>query len=129
MSQLYGLFAGLFVCLPTWAAVTYLSTQTGLLIGLFLVTFFVVTTIYVNGDEMAERHKTLTKSLTDMEIIFFDQLKLLEAKIDTVHEATPTSQRRTSPLAESSGDLDKMLDMIERILNEHERDSRDRASR
>jgi len=129
VSQLYGLFAGLFVCLPTWAAVTYVSTQIGLLIGLFLVTFFVVTTIYVNGDEMTERHKTLTKSLTDMEIIFFDQLKLLEAKIDIVHEAAPASQSRTSPLAESSGDLDKMIDMIEHILNEHERDGRDRASR
>jgi hypothetical protein len=129
VSQLYGLLAGLFVCLPTWAAVTYVSTQIGLLIGLFLVTFFVVTTIYVNGDEMTERHKTLTKSLTDMEIIFFDQLKLLEAKIDTVYEATPASQSRTSPHAESSGDLDKMIDMIERILHEHERDSRDRASR
>lgn len=129
MSQLYGLFAGLFVCLPTWAAVTYVSAQTGLLIGLFLVTFFVVTTIYVNGDEMTERHKTLAKSLTDMEIIFFDQLKLLEAKIDIIHEATPALQSRHSPLAESSDDLDKMIDMIERILNEHERDSRDRASR
>jgi hypothetical protein len=129
VSQLYGLLAGLFVCLPTWAAVTYMSTQIGLLIGLFLVTFFVVTTIYVNGDEMTERHKTLTKSFTDMEIIFFDQLKLLEAKIDTVHEATPALPSRTSPLAESSDDLDKMIDMIERILHEHERDSRDRASR
>ena len=122
MSQLYGLFAGIFVCLPTWAALTYASTQVGLLVGLFLVTFFVVTTVYVNGDEMTERHKTLSRSLSDMEIIFFDQLKLLEAKIEAVQESTPPASSGAFVFDAPSGDLDKMIDMVERILNEHERE-------
>lgn len=122
MSQLYGLFAGIFVCLPTWAALTYASTQVGLLVGLFLVTFFVVTTVYVNGDEMTERHKTLSRSLSDMEIIFFDQLKLLEAKIEAVQESTPAAGSGAFGFDAPSGDLDKMIDMVEHILNEHERE-------
>jgi hypothetical protein len=122
VSQLYGLFAGIFVCLPTWAALTYASTQVGLLVGLFLVTFFIVTTVYVNGDEMTERHKTLSRSLSDMEIIFFDQLKLLESKIEAVQESTPPVRHNAFGFDAPSGDLDKMIDMVERILNEHERE-------
>jgi hypothetical protein len=88
-----------------------------------------VTTVYVNGDEMTERHKTLIKSLTDMEIIFFDRLKFLEAKIDTMHEVASVSSRAGASFAEDAGDLDKMIDMVEHILNEQEREGRDRASR
>jgi hypothetical protein len=101
---------------------TYASTQVGLLVGLFLITFFVVTTVYVNGDEMTERHKTLSRSLSDMEIIFFDQLKLLEAKIETVQESTPPAGSGAFVFDAPSGDLDKMINMVERILNEHERE-------
>lgn len=121
MSQLYGLFAGLFVCLPTWAAMTYVSAQVGLLVGLFLMTFFVVATVYVNGDEMSECYKKLTKTFTDMEIIFFDKLKTLESKIETSRDDVKPTDSETLRLEAAAGNLDKMINMVEHILNDHDR--------
>jgi hypothetical protein len=71
MSLFYGLAAGLFVSGSTWAAMTYISHIAGICLGLFLLTFFVVSTVYLTGDDLVERQRTLLKALTNTEVVFF----------------------------------------------------------
>ena len=118
MSQLYGLLAGFFVCASTWGGITYLSADIGWLVGVFLLVFFTTTTIYLNGDEVHERQKSLSKSLTDMEVIFLQQLKMIERKIDVVEQkcALQPSYRAEGP--DASQALEAVIRMVERILSD-----------
>jgi hypothetical protein len=114
MSQLYGLLAGVFVCVSSWGAMTYISEQVGWLIGVFLLMFFTVTTVYINGDEVNERQKNVSKSLSDMEIILFQKLKMIEQKIDYLEEKfgnEPAADTRS----EVQG-LDDIIGMVNQIL-------------
>lgn len=116
MSQLYGMLAGLFVCASTWGAMTYVSQEIGWLVGLFLLMFFTVTTIYINGDEMNERQKNVVKSLTSMEILFFERLKHIERKIDTLEAQAQGSPTHKPDAPRHQHELDTMINMVEQIL-------------
>jgi hypothetical protein len=121
MSQLYGLLAGLFVCVSTWGAMTYISEQVGWLIGVFLLIFFTVTTVYINGDEVNERQKNVSKSLSDMEIILFQKLKMIERKIDVLEEKLgkePAVDTRSEVQ-----ELDDMIGMVDHILTDRAEES------
>jgi hypothetical protein len=120
MSQLYGLLAGLFVCASMWGAMTYISDQVGLLVGVFLVIFFTVTTIYINGDEVNERQKGIVRSIADMEIIFAHKLKMIERKIDYLEDHATKKSFSTAGAASNSKELDDMIGMIEQILGNQE---------
>lgn len=118
MSQLYGLFAGLFVCASTWGAMTYLSTDIGWLVGVFLLVFFVTTTIYINGDEVQERQKSLLKSVTDMEIIVHQRLKMIERKIAGIEHVLTVRAPHRASTTDASHTLDSMIHMIDHILTD-----------
>lgn len=125
MSQLYGLLAGLFVCVSTWGAMTYVSVQVGWLVGVFLLIFFTVTTVYINGDEVNERQKNVIKALSDMEIIFFQKLKMIERKIDYLEEKSGNG-----PAADTGSEmqeLDDIIGMVDQILT-HQPKSRSTSS-
>ena len=114
MSQLYGLLAGIFVCASTWGAMTYVSEQVGWLRGVFLLMFFTVTTVYINGDEVNERQKHVSKSLSDMEIILFQKLKMIEQKIDYLEQKLgnePAAGARSEVQ-----ELDDIIGMVDQIL-------------
>jgi cell division protein FtsL len=109
MSQLYGVVAGLLVCLSSWAATTYISMLAGVLVGLFLLTFFTVSAIYLSGDELIERQKAATKALTDMEVIVFERLKDLDRKVSRLETAANGSHSRVE-------ELETLLAMVDEIL-------------
>jgi hypothetical protein len=112
MAQIYGVLAGLFVCLGTWAATAYVSALTGLLVGLFLLTFFAVSSIYLTGDEIMERQKTFATTLMKLEAGWSERLAGVEHRVQDL-ESTPT------PRAEWEADtqaLDALLQQLDRIL-------------
>jgi hypothetical protein len=124
MSQFYGLLAGLFVCASTWGAMTYISEQVGWLTGVFLLVFFTVTTVYINGDEVNERQKSVVRSLADMEIIFFEKLKMIERKIDYLEEKLTAGQSTPLKSAPHVQELDDMIGMVEQILEDRNNQER-----
>jgi hypothetical protein len=116
MSQLYGLLAGLFVCLATWAVTVYVTELAGLLVGLFLLTFFAVSTIYLTGDELVERQKASTKALVDMEVIFFEKLKDIEYKISHLEARSGAGPTHTATAESDMQTLNAMLRTLDTIL-------------
>jgi hypothetical protein len=116
MSQLYGLLAGLFVCLATWVATVYVTEFAGLLVGLFLLTFFAVSTIYLTGDELMERQRAFSKVLVDMEGTFFERLKDIEYKIGHLVAPVPTESTTASVAEPDEQTLNAMLETLDAIL-------------
>jgi hypothetical protein len=129
MSHLYGFLAGLFVCASVWGAMTYISDQAGLLVGVFLVIFITVTTVYIHGDEVNEHQKGIIRSLTDMEIIFFDKLKMIERKIDYLEDHVTKTSLPTAQSASNSKEIDDMIGMIEQILGNQEAEEKVREAK
>jgi hypothetical protein len=118
MSQLYGLLAGLFVCASSWGVMTYVSQEVGWLVSLFLLMFFTVTTVYINGDEMHVRQKNLIKSFTDMEANLCEKLKYIEQKIDSLERKGVDGDADKPEAAAHPQELDSMIHMLEQILEE-----------
>ena len=120
MSQLYGLLAGLFVGLATWAATVYVSALAGLCVGLFLLTFFAVSTIYLTGDELIERQKIFSKALVDLEMILLARFTTLEEKVSSLEtrpEAAPPVARAQPADIQA---VDAMLRTLDNILEAKE---------
>jgi hypothetical protein len=121
MSQLYGLLAGLFVCASSWGVMTYVSQEVGWLVGLFLLVFFTITTVYINGDEMQVRQKNLIKSFIDMEANLCKQLKYIEQRIDFPERKGVDGDAGKPEAAAHQQELDSMIHMVEQILEEARR--------
>jgi hypothetical protein len=120
MSQLYGLLAGLFVGLATWAATVYVSELAGLCVGLFLLTFFAVSTIYLTGDDLLARQKVFSKALVDLEMILLDRFTTLEEKVGNL-EAMPGGHSPVDSVTEPDVQaVDAMLHTLEAILEAKE---------
>ena len=120
MSQLYGLLAGLFVGLATWAATVYVSQLAGLCVGLFLLTFFAVSTIYLTGDDLLERQKVFSKALVDLEMILLDKFKALEGKVSNL-ETMPGDLPPIASAAEPDIQaLNAMLHTLDTLLETKE---------
>ncbi len=118
MSQLYGIGAGLCVCLPTWIATRYISEQVGLLVGLFLVTFFVVSTLATHSDERMEQHQILTKAVTGMQVHVVAICKALEGRTEAWQETVTPADGMAGRSAYTAEDLDKMIGMVAGILDD-----------
>jgi hypothetical protein len=128
MSLFYGLAAGLFVSGSTWAAMTYISHIAGICLGLFLLTFFVVSTVYLTGDDLVERQRTLLKALTNTEVVFFERLKDLDGKMNKL--AAPAQGRRASePVPDQVQALDTLLTTLDGILSASDTSSSPQALR
>lgn len=115
MSLFYGLCTGFVVCLPSWLVLRYISIEAGMLVGLFLVTFLLVMTIYANSDEHTERHHKVVESVTNTERVLLDAMRWIEVKIDTLPESLVPAQSLPN-------DLDNSLEMLRRILDDPETD-------
>ena len=116
MSLFYGLAAGLFVSASTWAAMTYVSHLAGLCLGLFLLTFFVVSAVYLTGDDLIERQKMLLKALTNTEVVFFERLKDIDYKVNRLVASLPAG-RSAGPEASHAQALDTLLTSLDGILS------------
>jgi hypothetical protein len=113
MSYLYGLFAGFVVCLPSWLVLRYLSVEAGVLVGLFLMTFFFVATTYAHSDEYTERHSKIVESIENTERVILDAIRWTEVRIDALPESL-------APIQSPPNGLEKSLEMLHRILDEPE---------
>jgi hypothetical protein len=128
MALFYGLAAGLFVSASTWAAMTYISHLAGICRGLFLLTFFVVSAVYLTGDDLVERQRTLLKALTNAEVVFFERLKDLDYKMNRL--AAPTQGRRAAePGSDHVQTLDTLLTTLDGILSATDTSSSPQAIR
>ena len=116
MSLFYGLAAGLFVSASTWAAMTYVSQLAGICLGLFLLTFFVVSAVYLTGDDLIERQKMLLKALTNTEVVFFERLRDIDYKINRLVASLP-ADRPVGPEARHAQALDTLLPSLGDILS------------
>jgi hypothetical protein len=116
MSLFYGLAAGLFVSASTWAAMTYVSQLGGICLGFFLLTFFVVSAVYLTGDDLIERQKMLLKALTNTEVVFFERLRDIDSKINSLMAPAPAG-RPPGPEAEHAQTLDTLLVSLDDILS------------
>ena len=116
MSLFYGLAAGLFVSASTWAAMTYVSQMGGICLGFFLLTFFVVSAVYLTGDDLIERQKMLLKTLTNTEVVFFERLRDIDAKVNSLVPSPPAG-RPPEPEAEHGQTLDTLLVSLDDILS------------
>lgn len=115
MSLFYGFAAGLFVSGSTWAAITYISHLAGICLGLFLLTFFVVSAVYLTGDDLIDRQKTLLKALTNTEVVFFERLKDIESRVNRL--ATSASLGRVPEAATSQVQtLETLLTRLDDLL-------------
>ena len=128
MSLFYGLAAGLFVSVSSWAAMTYISHMAGVCLGLFLLTFFVVSAVYLTGDDLVERQRTLLKALTNTEVVFFERLKDLDYKMNRL--VAPVQERHTAePVSEHIQTLDTLLTTLDGILSTTDTSSSPQAMR
>ena len=116
MSLFYGLAAGLFVSASTWAAMTYVSQLAGICLGFFLLTFFVVSAVYLTGDDLIERQKMLLKALTNTEVVFFERLRDIDYKINKLVASLPAG-RPVGPEASHAQALDTLLTSLDDILS------------
>ncbi len=114
MSQFYGLLAGLFVAGATWGISTYVSAQSGWLAGLFLVVFFTVTTIYIQGDEVNDRQRSVLNTLSGMEVAILERLKTLDETLKSLQ--SPSRPEVTGAIRQS--DLDGMIGLVQDILRD-----------
>jgi predicted PurR-regulated permease PerM len=128
MSLFYGLAAGLFVSVSTWAAMTYISHMAGICLGLFLVTFFVVSAVYLTGDDLVERQRTLLKALTNTEVVFFERLKDLDNKMNRL-AALAQGRRASEPVSDHVQALDTLLITLDGILSATDTSSAPQAIR
>jgi hypothetical protein len=115
MSLFYGLAAGLFVSMSTWAAMTYVSQLAGICLGFFLLTFFVVSAVYLTGDDLIERQKMLLKALTNTEVVFFERLRDIDYKVNSL-VAPSRASRSAGSEAEHAQTLDTLLTSLDGIL-------------
>jgi hypothetical protein len=115
MSLFYGLAAGLFVSASTWAAMTYVSQLAGICLGFFLLTFFVVSAVYLTGDDLIERQKMLLKTLTNTEVVFFERLRDIDFKVNSLMASMRTSRSAESE-AEHAQTLNTLLTSLDDIL-------------
>ena len=111
MSLFYGLSAGLVVCLPSWLVLRFISVEAGMLVGLFLATFLLVTTLYANSDEHKEQHDRIVESVANTERLLLHAIRWVEGKIDTLQESL-------APTQTPSKGLDNSLEMLSRILDD-----------
>ena len=109
MTLLYGLIAGLLVCFPTLAVMTYVSDVAGFLVGLFLLTFFVTTSIYVSEDEVTERLQRITKAIADLEMG-------LRAKIDALQRQLETHDSQVCPTPSVAYESDTDVERLEHVI-------------
>jgi hypothetical protein len=116
MSLFYGLAAGLFVSASTWVAMTYVSQLAGICLGFFLLTFFVVSAVYLTGDDLIERQKVLLKALTNTEVVFFERLRDIDDKVNRL-VAPPPPGHPAGPEAEHAQTLDTLLTSLDDILS------------
>jgi hypothetical protein len=114
MSLFYGLAAGLFVSGSTWVAIIYVSEMAGICLGMFLLTFFVISAVYLTGDDVSERQKTLLKALTNTEVVFFERLKDVDYKVNRLM-ALAQAERPAAPPAQMQT-LDTLLTTLDDIL-------------
>ncbi len=109
MTLLYGLIAGLLVCFPTLAVMTYVSDVAGFLVGLFLLTFFVTTSIYVSEDEVTERLQRITKAIADPEMG-------LRAKLDALQRQLETHDGQVCPTPSIAYESDTDVERLEHVI-------------
>lgn len=117
MSQLYGFFAGLVGCASTWGAMAVLSHEVGWLVGIFLLVFLTVTTVYSNSEEIQERQDRASKALRDMETIFSGKLRQIERQIEGLEEEGGAHRKAVSESPPSPQEWDAMLHLLEHILH------------
>jgi hypothetical protein len=115
MSLFYGLAAGLFVSGSTWVAIIYVSEMAGICLGMFLLTFFVISAVYLTGDDLSERQKTLLKALTNTEVVFFERLKDVDYKVNRL-TALVQAERPPAPPPAQMQTLDTLLTTLDDIL-------------
>jgi hypothetical protein len=115
MSLFYGLAAGLFVSASTWAAMTYISQMVGICLGFFLLTFFAVSTIYVTGDELMDRQKTLLKAVTSTEMLMLERLKDIDARVSRAAIA-PTGTPALSETIDAMPRFEALLTLLDAVL-------------
>jgi hypothetical protein len=115
MSLFYGLAAGLFVSASTWAAMIYVSQLAGICLGFFLLTFFVVSAIYLTGDDLIERQKLLLKALTNTEVVFFERLRDIDYKVNSLVAPSPAGHPAKSEV-EHAQTLDTLLTSLDDII-------------
>jgi hypothetical protein len=95
---------------------TYVSQLAGICLGLFLLTFFVVSAVYLTGDDLIERQKMLLKALTNTEVVFFERLKDIDYKVNRLVTSLPTG-RPAGPEASHAQALDTLLTSLDDILS------------
>jgi hypothetical protein len=115
MSLFYGLAAGLFVSASAWAAMVYVSQPAGICLGFFLLTFFVVSAVYLTGDDLIERQKMLLKALTNTEVVFFERLRDIDYKVNSL-VAPPAAGHPTKAEVEYAQTLDTLLTSLDDII-------------
>ena len=114
MSIFYGVAAGLFVSGATWTAMTYISQLVGICVGFFLLTFFVVSAVYLTGDDLADRQKTLLKMLTRTEGLVLEQLKDIDHKVSRAATSRAAGASTTDPAAHLQR-LEALLTLLDNI--------------
>jgi hypothetical protein len=84
--------------------------------------------VYLTGDDLVERHRTLFKALTNTEVVFFERLKDLDYKMNRL--AAPAPERRTAaPVSEHVQALDTLLTTLDGILSAPDTSASPRALR
>lgn len=117
MSQFYGLLAGLFVGLATWAATVYVNELAGLVVGLFLLTFFAVSTIYMTGDELLERQRTFSEALVQLESSMTTRLREIEHAVRSAGARTQVPLPMSGSAEPDVQTLNTMLQTLDAILD------------
>ena len=85
-------------------------------LGLFLLTFFVVSAVYLTGDDLIERQKMLLKALTNTEVVFFERLRDIDYKINRLVASLPAG-RSVGPETHHAQALDTLLTSLNDILS------------
>jgi hypothetical protein len=114
MSLFYGVAAGLFVSGATWAATTYISQLVGICLGFFLLTFLVISAVYLTGDDLMDRQKTLLKTLTRMEGLVLERLKDIDYKVSRVATSRAVGTSTTDTAAPLQR-LEALLTLLDNI--------------
>ncbi|GIX49519.1 MAG: hypothetical protein KatS3mg131_3730 [Candidatus Tectimicrobiota bacterium] len=116
MTLLYGFVAGLLVCVPTLATMAYVSDVAGFLVGLFLLTFFVTTSIYVSEDNVVARLQQVLKAVTDLEAGLTTRLNRLQKRLEAFEMPSPQVTNTAFRPDGEEARLEAAIRMIEQIL-------------